>query len=104
MIALKPSLDHQAIVVDIVEAAPHNVGTRGRFDWVGENLFAFAGLLSFQLEFEGYLFFTAKTELMDYYFGLGARLVRDRDFVFTTNPVLRLIKDFIGGGDIVEFK
>ncbi len=53
--------------VDIVEAAPGNVGSNGKFCGVGAHLFAIACKLSWDVGNEGYVQFTAKTDLVDHY-------------------------------------
>ncbi|MGZ4162988.1 MAG: hypothetical protein ACXVDB_02515, partial [Tumebacillaceae bacterium] len=99
LISYKVSKDHGAIVLDVLESAPHNKGREGDFDYVGENLLAYAGIMSFRNGFDGYVFLRAKTGLIDYYRGLGADCVRDRDFVFRTKAISTLINQYIGGDD-----
>ncbi|MEG1869079.1 MAG: phage minor head protein, partial [Clostridiales bacterium] len=43
LIALKDESDNAAIHIDIVETAPHNFGSQGKYKGVGGHLFAFAG-------------------------------------------------------------
>jgi len=61
MIALKHIRDQLFTHVDIVEAAPFNVGHDGRYSGVGAHLFAIACKLSWDVGNEGYVQFTAKT-------------------------------------------
>ena len=67
MIALKHVRDQYYTHVDIVEAAPFNVGKEGRYKGVGAHLFAIACKLSWEVGNEGYVQFTAKTDLVDHY-------------------------------------
>lgn len=67
MIALKHISDQYYTHVDIVEAAPHNVGKDGRYKGVGAHLFAIACKLSWDAGNEGYVQFTAKTDLVEHY-------------------------------------
>ena len=53
--------------MDIVEAAPFNVGHAGRYKGVGAHLFAIACKLSWDVGNEGYVQFTAKTDLVEHY-------------------------------------
>ncbi|MBQ7796014.1 MAG: hypothetical protein IJ374_05585 [Lachnospiraceae bacterium] len=53
--------------VDIVEVAPHNFGHRGKYVGVGAHLFAIACQISFESGCDGFVAFTAKTNLVDYY-------------------------------------
>jgi hypothetical protein len=47
-----------------VEAAPHNVGKMGKYKGVGAHLFAIACKLSWDAGNEGYVQFTAKTDMI----------------------------------------
>ena len=53
--------------MDIVEAAPFNVGSGGKYKGVGAHLFAIACKLSWDVGNEGYVQFTAKTDLVNHY-------------------------------------
>ncbi len=59
--------DNKFISVGIVENAKFNRGKDKIYLGVGGNLFAFACKLSKELGFNGYVGFTAKTSLIDYY-------------------------------------
>ena len=67
MIALKHIRDQYYTHVDIVEAAPFNVGSEGMYRGVGAHLFAIACKLSWESGNEGYVQFTAKTDLVNHY-------------------------------------
>lgn len=54
-------------LVDIVEAAPHNVGHEGRYTGVGGHLFALACKASMDAGYGGYVAFTAKNDLIEHY-------------------------------------
>jgi len=53
--------------VDIVESAPHNYGHTGKFEGIGGHLFAIACQISFEAGCDGFVAFTAKTNLVEYY-------------------------------------
>jgi hypothetical protein len=53
--------------VDIVETAPHNYGRLGRFEGVGAHLFAIACQVSFDAGCDGFVTFTSKSSLVEYY-------------------------------------
>lgn len=59
--------DDRFVSVGIVENAKFNRGKEKIYLGVGGNLFAFACLKSKELSFDGYVGFTAKTSLIDYY-------------------------------------
>lgn len=67
MIAIKPDFNNSAIDINIIESAPHNRGDNRRFLGVGAHLFAIASKISFDLGFDGWVFFEAKTELTEHY-------------------------------------
>jgi len=67
MIALKHIRDQYYTHVDIVEAASFNVGSKGKYKGVGAHLFAIACKLSWDAGNEGYVQFTAKTDLVGHY-------------------------------------
>jgi len=53
--------------VDIVESAPHNYGHTGKYEGIGGHLFAIACQISMEAGCDGFVAFTAKTNLVDYY-------------------------------------
>lgn len=72
LISLKTRKDIQAIEVNIVEAAPfnnpHNPQFKGKeYLGVGGHLFALAVKQSYECGFDGVVFFTAKTNLLEHY-------------------------------------
>lgn len=84
MVALKPDKRNYAVQIDIVEAAPHNSPHNKRFvkkeySGIGGHLFAEAVRESFKLGFDGYVYFTAKSDLIEHYKKeLGAVLMNPR--------------------------
>lgn len=64
-IALK--IDGGVADVDIVETAPHNFGKHGRYEGVGVHLFAIACQISMEAGCDGFVAFTAKSSLVEYY-------------------------------------
>lgn len=67
MIALKYIREQYYTHVGIVEAAPDNVGRNGKYKGVGAHLFAIVCKLSRDAGNEGYVQFTAKTDLVEHY-------------------------------------
>ncbi len=61
--SVKP--DH--IYMELVESAPFNLGRNKLYEGVPGNLVAFACKVSFQLGYEGFISFTAKTKLIEHY-------------------------------------
>ncbi|HUC93865.1 MAG TPA: hypothetical protein VMS09_17930 [Paenibacillus sp.] len=63
-LALEYKEDH--VWVHLIESAPHNRFGKV-FDYVGENLMAYACLRSMELGCDGFIAFNAKTRLIRYY-------------------------------------
>ncbi len=55
------------VEMHLIENAPHNYGNKKRFVGVAGNMVAFACKLSFELGFDGYVSFTAKSQLVKHY-------------------------------------
>lgn len=82
-----------------IEVSPSNYGSKGRYLNAAQILISYGCLLSFELnkgEYQGYLSFISKGELIDYYIEkYNAELVyRERMFI---NPInaLKLIKEHL---------
>lgn len=67
MISFKADEKSLYVDVDVVESAPHNIGHSGQHIGVGGHLFAIACESSFNHGFDGFVAFTAKTNLIEYY-------------------------------------
>ncbi|MDH4461118.1 MAG: hypothetical protein QE277_06835 [Flectobacillus sp.] len=77
LISLIDQKDH--IYVSLVENAPFNIGANKVYEGVAGNLFAYACKLSFELGYEGYISFHAKSELIDHYIKtLGAKRINNQ--------------------------
>lgn len=100
MIALKHIRDQYYTHVDIVEAAPHNVGRDGTYKGVGAHLFAIACKLSWDVGNEGYVQFTAKTDLVEHYKKtLNAQSIDWHTMYIDSYGAIRLIKKYFKEGD-----
>lgn len=108
MIALKDDPGNYAINVDIVEAAPQNnphnpanASGKKEYNGVGGHLFAEACRQSFKKGFDGYVYFTAKSNLIRHYEEvLGAKLInpRDRVMLIESRAAFALVQRYYGGG------
>lgn len=95
MIALKHIRSQYYTHVDIVEAAPFNVGKNGKFKGVGAHLFAIACKLSWDAGNEGYVQFTAKTDLIEHYQNtLGAKAINWHDMYIDSYGAVALINKY----------
>ncbi len=83
------------VFVSLIENAPSNLGSNGRFAGVAGNLFAFACKLSFEQGFDGYVSFVAKTELIGHYQKvLGANLLHGRNMVIEEAAATKLVQQY----------
>ena len=95
MIALKHIRSQYYTHVDIVEAAPFNIGKDGKFKGVGAHLFAIACKLSWEAGNEGYVQFTAKTDLIEHYQNtLGAKVINRQDMYIDSYGAVALINKY----------
>jgi hypothetical protein len=65
LISIRRERDH--IFMNLLENAPFNLGKNKLYEGVAGNLVAYACKISFQLGFEGFVSFTAKTKLIKHY-------------------------------------
>lgn len=84
--------------VKLLESRPANVGRKKKFAGIPGNLMAYAARLSFQLGFDGFLAFDAKTALIDHYTkSLGAQQIgRSNRMVIETEEAQVLIERYFG--------
>ncbi|SRR5260221_9919785 len=103
LISLEPVTDQLYIEMHLIENAPHNYGANKKFAGVAANLVAFACKMSFDMGFEGFVAFTAKTDLIDHYAEtLGAQSIYspERMAIFTLAAkklVNSYYKNYFGG-------
>jgi hypothetical protein len=86
LISLEPIPQQQFIEMHLIESAPHNHPGNKQFAGVAGNMVAFACKMSFELGFDGYVAFTAKTNLVPHYIeALGAQVIysQNRMGIFT---------------------
>lgn len=100
MIALKHIRDQYYTHVDIVEAASFNVGHSGKYTGVGAHLFAIACKLSWDAGNEGYVQFTAKTDLVDHYIKtLNAKRIDWHTLYIDSYGAMDLIRKYFKEGE-----
>jgi hypothetical protein len=93
LISITEKEDH--VYLHLIESAPFNIGQNKMYLGVPGNLFAFVCRISFHRGFEGYVSFTAKTQLIEHYEKtLGAIKVGGHLMVINTNAALRLIDKY----------
>lgn len=79
----------------LIENNSFNQGKNRLYYGVAGNMVAFACKLSFELGFEGYLTFTAKTKLIEHYQkSLNAKRYRGNDMYIDSINSLNLVKKY----------
>lgn len=93
LISFTIKADH--IYIDLLESAPFNLGRNKLYEGVPGNLVAFACKVSFQYGFEGFVAFTAKTQLIHHYEKtLGAYHFGNQLMIIQTNIAQQLIDKY----------
>lgn len=85
LLSLEPVKGQQYIEMHLIELAPHNKGDNRKYLGIARHLVAFVCKMAFEMGFEGYVAFTAKTKLIEHYqmaFG-AARMFGHRMFIVT---------------------
>ena len=100
MIAFKHIRNQYYTHVNIVEAAPWNIGKKGQYIGVGAHLFAIACKHSWDAGNEGYVQFTAKTNLIEHYkTTLHANLIDQKNMYIDSYGAIELIHKYFKEGD-----
>lgn len=82
--------------VDIVETAPHNYSHAGIYEGAGAHLFAIACQVSFDAGCDGFVAFTSKSDLIEYYKEkLNAGVFRDRRMYIDEDAAQILLDKYI---------
>ena len=85
----------------LIESAPFNCGKNKMHYGVAANLVAFACKRSFELGFDGFVAFTAKTVLIDHYIKtLGAVQIGGQRMAIAEKQALELIKRYFNDNKI----
>ena len=93
LISITEREDH--VYMHLIESAPFNLGRKKVYLGVPGNLVAFICRISFHRGFEGYVSFTAKTQLIDHYQKtLGAITAGGQLMVINTDAALKLIDKY----------
>lgn len=93
-------LDEGIVYMDCIEVAPHNYGSKGRYDLVAGCLIAYGCRLSFELgkaSYNGYLLFESKTVLIEMYqnkYGATWAMMGQRMF-FTPEAGIKLMELYL---------
>jgi len=95
-------IEENYIEMHLIETAPHNFGASKKYVGVPANLVAYACKTSFDLDFDGYVAFTSKTQLIKHYIDtLGAELIFRNRMIISGKAAKKLVnsyyKDYFSG-------
>lgn len=89
-------IDGEVADVDIVETAPHNYSYIGIYEGVGAHLFAIACQVSLDAGCDGFVVFTSKSDLVEYYKEkLNAGIFRDIRMYIDENAAQILLNKYM---------
>ena len=92
---LSITIENDHVFMDLVESAPYNIGQNKLYEGVAGNLVAFACKVSFQKGFDGYIAFTAKTQLIKHYEKtLGAFHFKNQRMIIDTRASKKLVEKY----------
>ncbi len=93
LISITVENDH--IFINLLESAPFNIGKNKLYEGVAGNLVAYACKLSFQKGYEGFVAFTAKTQLIKHYEKtLGAFHFMNQRMIIETFASRKLVEKY----------
>ena len=93
LLSITVESDH--IFMNLLESAPFNIGKQKLYEGVAGNLVAFACKVSFQKGYDGFVAFTAKSQLIKHYEEtLGAYHFRNQRMVIDTNAARSLVEKY----------
>ena len=95
LLSLQNRESDKFIFMHLIENAPFNIGEKKLYAGVCGNLVAYAGKLSVESGFDGYLSYEAKTALIEHYKKtLGAVHIGGNKMVITKDSAYKLIKKY----------
>ena len=93
LLSLTIESDH--VYMGLLESSPFNIGKNKLYEGVAGNLVAYACKLSFQKGYEGFVAFTAKTQLIEHYEKtLGAFHFKNQRMIIETNASRFLVEKY----------
>lgn len=92
---LSITIEQDHIYMNLLESSPFNIGKNKLYEGVAGNLVAFACKVSFQKGYDGYIAFTAKTNLIKHYEeNLGAYHFKGQRMIIETEAATKLVKKY----------
>ena len=105
-ISIRENPQNMSIEIDIVESAPFNSSYNKKvkdkeYNEIGICLFTEVCKRSFDLGYDGYVEFMAKTKLIEYYKKVfGASLIGSQQMIIETRASKKLVDKYYGGVDL----
>jgi hypothetical protein len=92
---LSITIENDHIFMNLLESAPFNIGKEKLYEGVAGNLVAYACKVSFQKGYDGFVAFTAKSNLIKHYEeSLGAYHFRNQRMIIDTNSAKFLVTKY----------
>ena len=92
---LSITIEEDHIYMNLLESSPFNIGKDKLYEGVAGNLVAYACKVSFQKGFDGFVAFTAKTNLIKHYEeNLGAFHFKNQRMIIETESAKKLVKKY----------
>ena len=92
---LSITIENDHVFMDLLESAPFNIGVNKLYEGVAGNLVAYACKVSFQKGFDGFVAFTAKTQLIKHYEKtLGAFHFKNQRMIIDTQASKKLVEKY----------
>jgi hypothetical protein len=92
---LSITIEQDHIYMNLLESSPFNIGKNKLYEGVAGNLVAFACKVSFQKGYDGFVAFTAKTNLIKHYEeSLGAFHFKKQRMIIETEASKKLVKKY----------
>ena len=87
------TIESNYIFMNLLESSPFNIGKTKLYEGVAGNLVAYACKVSFQKGYEGFVAFTAKTNLIEHYEKtLGAFHFKNGRMIIPTKAAKKLVE------------
>jgi hypothetical protein len=92
---LSITIEQDHIYMNLLESSPFNIGKNKLYEGVAGNLVAFACKVSFQKGYDGFVAFTAKTNLIKHYEeSLGAFHFKNQRMIIETEASKKLVRKY----------
>ncbi|WP_396212662.1 hypothetical protein [Flavobacterium sp.] len=92
---LSITIEQDHIYMNLLESSPFNIGKNKLYEGVAGNLVAYACKVSFQKGFDGFVAFTAKTNLIKHYEeNLGAYHFKNQRMIIETESAKKLVTKY----------